>query len=82
MNADVIQKFKDEKMPISTSSTEIGNAVVQLFNQVKDSISQSDYTTPKISNMKWAGIQTQLSDSVKVYNTLLKTRYVLENGLF
>ena len=69
-------------MPISTSSTEVGNAVVQLYNQVRDSISQSEYTTAKVSNMKWAGIQTQLSDPVKVYNTLLKTRYILENNLF
>jgi hypothetical protein len=58
MNADVIQKFKEEKMPISTASTEVGNAIVQLYQQVKDSVSPSDYSPGKISTLKWASIQT------------------------
>lgn len=81
MNADVIQKFKEEKMPISTASTEIGNAIVQLYQQVKESVNPSDYSPSKIINLKWGSIQTQLNDSVKVYNTILKTRYALENNL-
>ena len=56
MNADVIQKFKEEKMPISTASTEVGNAIVQLYQQVKDSVSPSDYSPGKISTLKWASI--------------------------
>jgi hypothetical protein len=82
MNADVIQKFKDEKNPISTSSIDIGNSIVLLYSQVNECITSSDYSTSRTGSLKWSGIQTFLNDSVKVYNTLLKTRYALENLLF
>ena len=56
MNADIFQKFKDEKLPVSTASTEIGNAIITLYYQVKECIGSSDYSAVKVVNLKWSAI--------------------------
>lgn len=89
INADVLNKFKLQSN-VEQSTLDIGQALLRLFMAVKDSIGgkhgnesckESEDNEINLMLVTWEDIITKMAESDKVYNTLLKTRYALENNL-
>jgi hypothetical protein len=72
---------------LSTNNEEqglaIGRALLLLNQEVQSAMSDMPISKRDIGVMSLPKIKTELlSSSTRVYNTILKTRYVLENRLF
>lgn len=89
INADVLNKFKIQTN-VEQSTLDIGQALLRLFMAVKESISgkhgheaikEHEDNELALMLVTWEDIISKMAESDKVYNTLLKTRYALENSL-